>query len=93
METLFRKVLVSERVPNKEGTYTTNLGLMFFNGKDFDCYNTKGGFSFWLEPVELPSEEEIKNKGIEEWYTEIEYTLQPFLKGANYILGLINSKK
>lgn len=64
-EQLFRKVLCSERLPNKHGwyncfcddTYPTELGRFWFNGTKF-CF--KGPFKSeykllnvkWLEPVE-----------------------------------------
>lgn len=54
--TLFRKVFCKDRLPKEKGTYSTNLGELFFHGDigfSFECP------SWWLEQVPEPTVEEI----------------------------------
>lgn len=57
METIFRKVMCSDRLPEKEGTYDTSKGSMYYIPK-VDVWNPIL-VKFWYEPIKLPSEEEV----------------------------------
>lgn len=64
METIFRKILVSERLPSKECYYFTNAGCNYYD-LDKMAFSTKESFfsmdvTWWLEEIEIPSEEEIQ---------------------------------
>lgn len=87
-ETIYRKVLVSERVPSKSGKYFTDLGYSDYSIPrhewcDLDWCDLD--VKWWLEEIQLPSEEDIKE---ESTYIGVEFEM-----GANYILGFINNKK
>ena len=71
METIFRKVSVNERLPNKTGRYFClgnvygNLTSLFFNNQKRwmelqDEYHPE----YWLEEIELPTDEEIEKEGM-----------------------------
>lgn len=87
METLFRKVLVTERLPDKGDRYFTNDGIRVYSPHTKQFIFTHQAIEYWLEPVELPSEEEIQKVAPK---TRCVYQ---FWSGANYILGFINDKK
>ena len=61
---IYRTVECSERLPETEGMYITSTGLMSFS-KTFNWINqhnyTIKAPDWWLEEVELPSEEDIFN--------------------------------
>lgn len=86
-ETIYRKVLVSERVPSESGEYDTDLKrLEYFEHLKAWRFDFKP--TWWLEPIKIPSEEEIYNQSF-----QADITPRDFIKGANYILGFINNKK
>lgn len=107
-ETLFRKVLVSERVPSED---KWNDDWFIVGWEDSPKYHTQGFVhngkfiqnyknghesinkefdpqpKWWLEEIQLPSEEKINDMAEE-------LALPNSVKfGANYILGFINNKK
>lgn len=94
-ETIYRKVLVSERVPSKEGRYIVSNGLGWFEvsySKDFSFheeFTDCSGVESWLEPVELPSDEEI----LQAVLVKQEKDQTKFIRGIDYILGFIDNKK
>lgn len=93
-ETLFRKVLVSERLPIKGDRYFTNDGISVYSPHTNQFLLTNQAIEYWLEPVELPSEEELKVTAIN--YDEFESNgsiSDAYEEGANYIIGFINNKK
>jgi len=62
---VYRKVLVSERLPTSLWVLTPQGGFNFINGK-FKCPHNgtiQEGIEYWLEEIELPSEEEIQEVG------------------------------
>lgn len=91
MGTLFRTVLVSERLPTKQGDYDTDVGLCVFNShfKIFTIEHSMVQVMYWFETVELPSEEEILQKIL----TKQDKDQTQFMRGIDYILGFINNKK
>jgi len=50
MDRLFRQVSVKDRLPEKEGKYHTNVGLVYFHGKEFYHW-----IEWWLEEITLES--------------------------------------
>jgi len=56
---LYRQVSVSDRLPEKEGFYDTEHGLIWFNDKYF-MTDANREPKYWYKQVELPSEEEIE---------------------------------
>ena len=61
---LFRKVSADERMPNKTGLYHTNRGMTnYFHG--LKKFEHDPHIDYWLEEIELPSEEDIERKGDE----------------------------
>ena len=53
MTTIFRKVMCSDRLPDKEGTYDTSKGTMYYIPR-VDVWNPIL-VKFWFEPIEFPS--------------------------------------
>lgn len=105
-ETLFRKVLVSERVPTVYGEYNTDTGLMEYSpypGNGWLCYPNPEPKEYWLEEIQIPSEGDIKTQSLlpytekdllsEEYGHFLEEDSKVFIEGAHYILGFINNKK
>lgn len=91
-------------LPSKEGFYHTDMGLASFN-KTFDWVDhhnyTCPCPDYWLEEIELPSEEDIrrealgpfKEKDLEDQYGDfIQDDIDTFTKGANYIINLLKQK-
>lgn len=98
METLFRKVLVSERVPSVSGEYDTDLKrLEYFEHLKAWRFDFKP--TWWLEPVELPSEDMLPIDVM--LHNNTMYHDDALQKACNngikmcynYILGFINNKK
>lgn len=97
-QTVFIKVKTIERLPSKKDTYLTDWGVCNFDldtGK-FSQIVTQNGCgsyivelkpSFWLEEIELPSEEEIlevapKTRCVNQFWDGANYVLNK-LKGGN----------
>lgn len=80
-ENIDKKVMVSDRLPELSGEYITNTGLRTFSGI-FECFILESGIEYWLEEIELPSDEEICKEGFYNSMCSISFT-----KGANYILN------
>lgn len=67
MNTIFRKVLPKERLPIQTGRYHTNRGLTNYFHEELK-YPPKGfeyNIDYWLEEIELPTDEELKEKAKE----------------------------
>jgi len=82
---VYRKVLVSERLPTSLWVLTPQGGFNFINGK-FKCPHNgtiQEGIEYWLEEIELPSEEEIQ-----EVAPNVRCVNQ-FWNGVNFILNKI----
>lgn len=112
MTTLYRKVQTSERLPEKEGTFLTDCGELdyFPEHKSFlvdirDMGNVDMNPDWWLEPVDLPTDDEVRKHASEDskemwaqWHNVIiEGTIRTvgesaeieFINGADYILNKI----
>lgn len=77
MNSVFIKVPVSQRIPDTHfESYSTDKGLLF------EIEMESKGANWWLEEIELPTEEEIY---IESGKNS-KRTYQAFCKGANFIL-------
>lgn len=96
-QTVFIKRYPSKgELPSKEGMYNTNKGIMSLS-KTFDWINqhnyTDKAPEYWLEEIELPSEEDIKNFIDSQPYygygtTEFKEGIE---EGANFILNYLKS--
>ena len=66
MNTLYRKVLCSERLPDEGGTFGTNKGELFFliavHHWFYDAKFTVEPPDWWLEEVNIPTDEEIEKR-------------------------------
>lgn len=73
MSELFRKVLCSERLPEKESWYETSEGCVLYDpAKKCFRYQYKGSERYpewWLEPVNEPNDEEIEKMAKKKWGT------------------------
>lgn len=99
MRTIYIKVPVSERLPKDKGDYYTNDNELYYDGKDWWFSDTKSYPRWWLQEIELPSENEIANKieELQEKYYESQATHGDFyLMGEaciEYILNKITNTK
>ena len=108
METIYRKVYTKDRLPEKEGVYYVemNKGCCGLREIHFwgHYHNRKDGkaqvrywqntFDWWLEEVELPSEEEIE---LDRPYkapisNEQLFKNIGFIRGARYLIEFITGK-
>lgn len=90
-ETIYRKVAVSERMPSVEGIYFVGWDKGMIRVRQYKL----GSFidpsvlypepDYWLEKVELPSEDEIT----QHYLSHKGHINNPALFGANYILRKI----
>lgn len=86
-QTVFRKVMVKDRLPVSFGIYNTNRGSctwlnglkMWEWGNGALCYP-----EWWLESIELPSEDDVYTLSSRCATTE---RMNGFEEGANYILN------
>ncbi|MGJ1360398.1 hypothetical protein ACR79K_27200 [Sphingobacterium siyangense] len=92
MDSVFIKVSTKDRLPLESGLYLTNNGhVHFLSGcKRFMGCDPK----WWLEEVELPTEDEIleyarDEEGLEDYDMEQDV----FVDGANYILNTLKGEK
>lgn len=95
-QTVFIKRFPSKgELPSKEGLYHTNIGRVSFN-KTFDWIDhhnyTCPCPNYWLEEIELPSEEEIQEvmDNLEE--NDNNSANDEWLAGANFILNHIKGE-
>lgn len=87
--------------PSREGLYHTNIGRVSFN-KTFDWIDhhnyTCSCPNYWLEEIELPSEDEIGVTSYSEaWKRDMGLSENNsyedgYREGANYILNLLKQK-
>lgn len=78
--------------PKESRIYITNAGALHYL-HPFQRWLDNDP-QWWMQEIELPSEEDIEIKGREEWwYTDLEESLQPFKSGANYILNHLKQIK
>ena len=106
-ETIFKKVMCSDRPPEKNGSYDTSLGRQFFSSVSGWGLPYRGKWEYpkdntnpewWLEEIELPSEEN-KQAIVKEWYKDQQfksnYPAQPssFMAGFNKAIELIEGYK
>lgn len=65
MHKIYRSVPVSERLPEEEKYYLTNKGIAYFNANKnrFTVpVHSWREVTYWLEEIELPTEEDINYK-------------------------------
>lgn len=55
MDKLFRQVSVKERLPDTQGGYFTNVGIVNFHGTKFNKW-----VEWWLEEVPIPNIDHMK---------------------------------
>lgn len=90
--TIYRKVLCSERLPEKSSWYYTQKGMLYFDliqGSFYESSQFVGENEYWLEEIELPSEEDIIGMGhyYEALESEGDSLYDAYKQGANYILN------
>lgn len=86
-QTVFIKRYPSKgELPKEDGYYLTQVGVVHFRG----WFNN--WIEYWLEEIELPSEEEIRNNLLEQG-TSANYALYQsgHEDGANFILNHLKS--
>ena len=94
METLYRKVTVSERKPTKSGTYFSNEGEVFYSSisKEFQHnYDPHTMYpDWWLEPIEPHQVEKLEAdkkellEALEDCKERLEGMNKKLLKFTNY---------
>lgn len=93
MDSVFIKVSTKDRLPSESGFYLTNNGhVHFLSG----CKRFMGcDPQWWLEEVELPSEENVNNSLINSKRHITTYSLYQngYEDGANYILNKLKGEK
>ena len=99
METLYRKVAVSERNPTKSGEYFTNEGTVFYastyNGFEHNIDPHRVYPDWWLEPIESHQIEKLEADKAEllEALESIKPALRYFPERLNEIESLIQKMK
>lgn len=82
MASVYRKIMVADRLPKESGEYDTNLKrLQYF--EDLKAWTFCFKPIWWLEEIELPTEEEIKEAAEEYWGSS------HFKAGVKHILDYI----
>ena len=97
MSGIFKKVMCSDSEPTKNGSYKTEFGEQFFSTvsgwglpyKGHWSYITNTNPNWWLEEIELPSEEDIVKiaKEFEIYGTECSWWMFGFRKATELIKG------
>lgn len=72
-------------LPSKNGYYLTQVGIVHFRG----WFNN--WIEYWLEEIELPSEEELNEKSDLKKGSSMWFHSQGFTQGANFILNHLKS--
>ena len=90
-QTVFIKRYPSKgEFPKKGGNYNSDKGLVFFNNirNEFEHYYLKdeANIQYWLEEIELPSEEAVLQNSENILMSSNEYSIG-FESGANFILN------
>lgn len=63
MNTLYRKVLCSDRLPNCGDCYLTSVGECYLDKKNYWICNLDGIIpEWWFEEITIPADEEIEKK-------------------------------
>jgi len=102
MPKLYREVLVTERLPKEEGNVIGICDpadclqqLYFENGQFFGLEDDNPmPVTAWLEPIELPSEEELKKERDSYSYSNISLLFnRGWRYGANYIINHLKGGK
>lgn len=97
MNELFKQVKCSERLPKKSGEYLTAHGLMDYDAEEesfwFGTHCPDQQPVYWLEPIAMPSEEEIKlnipyprSRSSQMWKNI------GFIRGAKWIINQLNQQ-
>lgn len=91
MSSVFIKVPISERFPKESGDYYSNIGRVYFKANKFylrdeQVITKTSSVVWWLEEIELPTEEEMnKLKPFPDDSVVAVYD-SGFYNGANFIL-------
>lgn len=86
MASVFIKVPVSERPPNEEGNYYTDLGYIYFKQEIKLWYDDENDYcypNYWLEEIELPTDEEILGATL----IKQDKDQTQFMRGIDFILN------
>lgn len=94
METIYRKVSPEKRCPTKTDIYYTNIGKVAFFEEEKEFKDSQANNIFWwLEEIELPSDEEIKNKSkeneIEDRFYKTGKTYRNYFNGAQWMRDFV----
>ena len=98
---VYRPVLTNDRLPDKPGFYFTSDGLLYKNkdSKEWSYYDRIDLIfkkveapEWWLEEIELPTEEEI-NKPANDEYVDSLRGYSAFKKGAEWVINKIKGGK
>lgn len=87
---VYRKVLVSERLPSEDGVYIVKNENGSFECEYckeysfYDEFSDCSGITYWLEEVELPTDQDIVNESNKLNTNERSIG---FENGANYVLN------
>lgn len=90
-QTVFIKRFPSKgELPNNHQFYTTDKGLFKYMDKEWWINN----IGWYMEGVELPSEEEIDKSGDDFAYPHIDsaFAFNCFMHGANFILNKLKGE-
>ena len=98
-QTVFIKVLVDDRLPTVKGSIIGQCGdipclqQFYFDGKEFKDLFDDHPFpvKWWLEEIELPSEDELNEKSDLKKGSSMWFHSQGFTQGANFILNHLKS--
>lgn len=90
IKNIFKKIYTHDRLP-KEGWYNTNKGVEYYSEKLNDwassMYTSKP--EWWLEEIELPSEDELEDRAINLGYKHTSNENGIFRQGSYEIINKI----
>ena len=91
-QTVFIKVSVKDRIPSVSDFYHTNKGIAYYSDIFEDW--SYDDVEYWLEEIELPSEEEIDKSGDDFAYPHIDsaFAFNCFMHGAKFILNKLKGE-
>ena len=95
MSGIFRKVMCSDRLPKVENENYFTISekghekIRFFNGTRFESAYYEGEVKWWLEEIELPSDEEIEKIANDSGAYRVEagWFIEGFKKAIELIKG------
>jgi len=87
-QTIFRKVYVHDRLPEKDGVYLTDKGILYYHEK-FNAFKFGSSVEYWLEEITWHNKQVIIPCRRGEKPTT-EYC-EGYTQGANFILNKLKS--